>query len=82
MNLEIITPEKLFYSGEVDIVTLPGLSGFFSVLDNHAPLISSLEKGVMSFRNKDGLTELLINGGFVEVNKNQVVICIEIMKKI
>lgn len=82
MKLDIITPEKVLYSGEVEIVTLPGLSGLFSVLDYHAPMISSLGKGILSFRNKDGVTDLLIESGFVEINKNEVVICTELMKKI
>ena len=82
MKLDIITPEKVLYTGEVDIVTLPGLSGLFSVLNYHAPMISSLGKGILSFRNKDGVTDLLIESGFVEINKNEVVICTELMKKI
>jgi len=82
MKLEILTPEKLYFSGEVEIVTLPGLSGLFSILDNHAPMISSLGKGILCYRTKSGETDLLIESGFVEVNKNEVVVCTELMKKI
>ena len=45
MNLEIITPDKSVYTGEVSLVQLPGIDGSFEVLDNHAPLISVLKKG-------------------------------------
>lgn len=82
MKLEIITPEKVFFSGEVEIVTLPGLLGLFSILDYHAPMISSLGKGILSYRNKEGVKDLLIESGFVEVNKNEVVVCTELIKKI
>ena len=47
MFVELISPEKVFYSGECTMVRLPGKKGSFSVLDNHAPLISSLESGVV-----------------------------------
>ncbi len=82
MKLEILTPEKLYFSGEVEIVTLPGLSGLFSILDDHAPMISSLGKGILSFRTKSGETDLLIESGFAEIKKNEVVVCTELMKKI
>ncbi len=49
MRLEIITPNGTFYSGEADSVTLPGTMGSFQVLRNHAPIISSLTKGMLSF---------------------------------
>jgi F-type H+-transporting ATPase subunit epsilon len=49
MKLEIITPEQIYFSSEVTSVTLPGTSGLFTVWENHAPLISSLKEGKMSY---------------------------------
>ena len=77
MNLEIISPEKVIYAGEAESVTLPGLSGSFTILNRHAPIISALKKGVVSYRINGKEEEVTINEGFVEVKKNNVSICIE-----
>ena len=79
MKLAVYTPEKMYFSGEVEVVTLPGLSGSFTVLDHHAPLISSLGKGSVMFRVENGVTDFLIESGFVEVKKNEVIVCTELM---
>jgi len=79
MKLEIITPEKIFFSGEVTSVTLPGTEGFFTMWENHAPIISSLTKGKLTFTAKEGEQELNIEGGFVEANKNVVTVCLELL---
>jgi ATP synthase, F1 epsilon subunit (delta in mitochondria) len=80
MKLEIITPEQIFFSGEVTSVTLPGTSGLFTVWENHAPLISSLAKGRLSFLVEKKETELNIDGGFAEISKNIITVCLEIVK--
>ena len=49
MQLDILTPEKKIFTGEVDVVRLPGVDGTFSLMHNHAPIISALAKGVISF---------------------------------
>lgn len=72
LNLEIVTPEKKVLSEAVDAVTIPTASGEIGILQNHAPLISSLKPGVLSY-TKSGVTErLVIAGGFVEVSRNNV----------
>ena len=77
MNLEIVSPEKIIYSGEAKSVTLPGLSGSFTILNRHAPIISALDKGTVRY-NADGKEEeITVNGGFVESKKNKVSVCIE-----
>jgi F-type H+-transporting ATPase subunit epsilon len=81
MKLQILTPEKLFFSGEVVSVTLPGTMGSFTLLENHASLIASLQKGIMSYKAENGPVDLNIGSGFVEVNKNSVVICVENIEK-
>lgn len=78
MQLEIISPYRTFFVGDVVSVKLPGTLGSFQVLENHAPIISSLSKGVLSFVTpKSELVELLIKDGFVEVDNNKVTVCIE-----
>ena len=79
MKLNIISPEKILFSGEVNSVTLPGTTGSFTILDNHAPIISSLRKGILSYcRNEgDSEIELRVEGGFVEGKQNEVNVCID-----
>jgi len=79
MKLEIITPEQIYFSGEVSSITFPGTSGSFTVWENHAPLISSLKEGKLSFITNNEETELIIDGGFAEVSKNEVTVCLEII---
>ncbi len=75
MHLEILTPERKIFEGEVDIATFPGSDGSFQVLDNHAPLISLLSEGVVEYRSKNaGSDRIRITGGVVEVLKNRVIL--------
>ena len=76
MFVELISPEKVFYSGECTMVRLPGKKGSFSVLDNHAPLMSSLESGVVKITlHKDDCLIFNVESGYVEVRDNRVTIC-------
>ncbi len=77
LNLVIVSPEKTLFRGTVQDVTLPGTQGEFMILPKHAPLLSSLEKGVIKYTTSEGGQLLEITGGFVEVNKNEVSICVE-----
>jgi len=74
MHLEILTPEKKIFEGNVTIVTFPGADGSFQVMDNHAPLISLLKDGVVEYKSKDTAQSVNITGGVVEVLKNKVVL--------
>ena len=79
MNLEILTPEKKLYSGEVYGVQMPGISGSFEVLDRHAPLVSALKAGRLKVL-KDKQNQIVnfdIKGGFVEVLNNKVIVLVE-----
>ncbi|MBQ7389153.1 MAG: ATP synthase F1 subunit epsilon [Paludibacteraceae bacterium] len=81
MRLEILSPEGLVFTGEVLSVSLPGSYSAFTILKNHAPIISSLSKGVVSYvLDGEGEKEILIDGGFVEVDNNVVTICIETIR--
>lgn len=77
MQLEILTPDKKVFSGEVNAVSVPGSKGSFQVLNNHAPLISTLEKGTVMVKEKSMAHNFEINGGVIEVLKNKVVILAE-----
>lgn len=71
MHLEIVTPEKSLYSGEVELVQLPGKNGSFEILNNHAPIVSTLEKGTIKLKPINGEHIFFdINGGVVECKKN------------
>ena len=78
LKLRIIAPDRLVYEGEVEKVTLPGTVGSVTVLNNHAPIISSLDKGKIAYKDKDGLTEVPVRSGFAEVKDNVLSICVEI----
>lgn len=78
LHLDIVSPEKEIFRGEVDSVTLPGDSGAFMILPKHAPIVSSLKAGVVSYTTTDGQEHTLdIRGGFVEMNNNRVSACVE-----
>lgn len=81
MKLEIISPEKRYFKGEVDYVTLPGEMGPFQILNNHAPLISLLTKGMLIFSTEGHIKEMEITDGFVEVSNNNITVCIDPIKK-
>jgi F-type H+-transporting ATPase subunit epsilon len=74
MVVEVITPDKVLFSGEANAVKLPGSSGAFEVLANHAPLISSLEKGKVVVKTNSGDETFEVTGGIVEVLNNKVVV--------
>ena len=78
MKLEIITPDTTLYSGEVKLVQLPGSTGSFEILKNHAPLVSVLKKGRIKVEDdKDQKFYFDIKGGVVEVLKNRVLVLAE-----
>ncbi|MFA7116001.1 MAG: ATP synthase F1 subunit epsilon [Bacteroidales bacterium] len=77
MKLNILSSDKTIYSGETDKVTVPGELGSFTILKNHAPIISSLTDGTIKYTTADGKEkELKIKLGFVEMSNNVVSICI------
>jgi len=77
MFLEIVTPEKKVFEGEVKSAKFPGSKGEFQVLNDHAPLMSSLDTGRVEYVTADGTQEVHIEGGVVEVLKNHVVVLAE-----
>ena len=77
LKLRIVSPEKVEYNGEVESVKVPGILGNFEILNNHAPIVSALQKGIVEYETKDGRTQIAVVGGFVEVLKNNVSLCVE-----
>jgi F-type H+-transporting ATPase subunit epsilon len=81
MHLEIITPDKTLFEGTAKSVTLPGTDGSFQIMENHAPIISTLTTGKIKIVT-DGDTQLInINSGVVEMLKNKVIILAEPAKQ-
>lgn len=77
MTLKIISTEDILFEGDVNSVTLPGIMGSFTVLRNHASLISTLTPGVISYTDEAGEEKTLsVEGGLVDVDNNIVSVCI------
>ena len=78
MILEIITPEKQVFTGEVSSVRFPGTSGEFEVQNNHAPIISTLKSGEIRVIKSDNNTENFeINGGVIEMQNNKIIVLVD-----
>jgi F-type H+-transporting ATPase subunit epsilon len=78
MTLEILTPEKKIYSGDVYGVILPGIGGSFEVLDKHAPMVSALKAGTVKvLTNKTASQTYSIQSGFAEIINNKTTVLIE-----
>lgn len=79
LKLKIVSPEKIEFDGEVASVLVPGTVGQFEIFPDHAPIISSLEKGSVVYTLPSGeKCTLDVAGGFVEVQKNVVSLCVEV----
>jgi len=89
MLLEIVTPEAILFSGEIDSVAVPGINGEFQMLNNHAPIVSLLQKGTVKIygsieieeefeekfsKDDKGVTLLPISSGTIELKENKIII--------
>ena len=77
LKLKIVSPERVEFQGQVSSVKVPGTMGSFEILDNHAPIISSLQTGMVEYVKDSETIQLPIMGGFVEVIRNEVSLCVE-----
>jgi F-type H+-transporting ATPase subunit epsilon len=78
MHLEILTPDETVFSGNINSVTVPGTKGPFTILKNHAPIISTLESGELSLLTTNGIDLLYeISEGMIEVNQNRIMVLAE-----
>ena len=82
MQLEILTPNKNIFSGEIKLVKVPGSSGSFEIMKNHAAIISTLTDGELKVETESGETlHYKTRGGVVEVKKNHVIVLVESIEK-
>lgn len=77
MKVDIITPDRKVFSGEASAVTFPGSEGQFQVLNDHAPLVSTLGKGPIVVQGSTGQQTFTVDGGVVEVLQNNVLVLAE-----
>lgn len=78
LRLTIISPERIIFKGDVYSVLVPGTLGSFEILNDHAPIISSLTDGKVEYDDNGEKKQFDIHGGFVEVKKNEVSLCVEL----
>lgn len=78
LKLEIVTPEKRVLDERVDTVTLPGLNGEMQIIAGHAALISQLKSGILSYSQGAASSRLMVSGGFVEINNDNVSVLADI----
>lgn len=77
IKLEVVTPKGAVVSEDVDIVTAPGFGGEFGVLANHAPFLSTIKIGTLSYKQGTTTEELMVSGGFCEVSNNKITFLVE-----
>lgn len=83
MRLILLSPVKTLFDGDVELVTVPGSKGQFTVLPNHAPLITSIGEGVLTYKVVAGETvSLKVSDGFADVRENEVSVCVEFCQPI
>jgi F-type H+-transporting ATPase subunit epsilon len=82
MKLEIIAPDQELFSGEVSLVQVPGSKGSFEILKNHAPIISTLDKGTIKIVDPQGISTFFeVDGGVIEAKNNKIIVLAENAKK-
>ncbi|MDX6402769.1 MAG: F-type H+-transporting ATPase subunit epsilon [Blastocatellia bacterium] len=81
LQLDVVTPERRLLSELVNSVTVPGRGGELGILPGHAPLISDLQTGVLSYNEAGTTFQMHVSGGFVEVNDNKVSVLAEIAER-
>jgi len=82
INLRIITPEKVAYQAEVDLVIVPTSEGEITIMANHIPLISTMKHGELIIKNNNEEIPMAVCNGFIEIKKNRVTIMTDIAERI
>jgi F-type H+-transporting ATPase subunit epsilon len=77
MYLEIISPDKVFFRGETDKVSVPGMAGSFTVLPGHAAIVSLLVEGDVVYLEKDSEKHFSIISGMIEVRDDKIIVCVD-----
>jgi F-type H+-transporting ATPase subunit epsilon len=81
LNFEIVTAERVVYSGEVDVVVAPGMEGQLAILPSHAPLITTLQHGELLVRRGGEEIAMFVQGGFMEVSGNRVTVLADVAER-
>lgn len=77
LKVEIVAPHEKIFEGEADIVSVPGSKSPFQILQNHAPIVSSLDSGIIEIKSDNLLSHFVISSGFIEVLNNKVSILVD-----
>lgn len=77
MHIEIVKPDKAVFAGEIDSAVFPGSSGSFGVLNDHAPMICTLQEGTIVVKDASGEKDFKIGGGVVEILNNKIIVLAE-----
>jgi|SRR5581483_5440674 len=81
-QFDLVSPEKLLFSGKVEQVDVPGSEGDFGVLEGHAPMVSLLRPGILTIRGEQGAQEVVIHGGFAEVSPAGLTVLAEVAEDV
>ena len=82
LSFEIVTAERVVYSGEVDVVVAPGAEGQLAILPSHAPLITALQPGELMVRRGNEEVAMFVQGGFMEVMANRVTVLADVAERV
>lgn len=80
-HFELVSPEKLLFSGDVEQVDVPGAEGDFGVLAQHAPMVTTLRPGILTVRSSSGEQKMIVLGGFAEVSESGLTILADLAEK-
>jgi F-type H+-transporting ATPase subunit epsilon len=81
-HFELVSPEKLLFSGDVEQVDVPGAEGDFGVLADHAPLVTTLRPGILTVRSASGEQQIVVLGGFAEVSAAGLTILADVAESV
>ena len=82
LHFELVSPDKLLFSGEVNQVDLPGAEGDFGVLENHAPTVATLRPGILTVHTAAGQQRMVVLGGFAEVSASGLTVLAEVAENV
>jgi len=81
-HFDLVSPEKLLFSGEVEQVDVPGAEGDFGVLAGHAPTVATLRPGILTVHSASGKQEIVVLGGFAEVSAAGLTVLADVAEKV
>ena len=81
-HFELVSPEKLLFSGDVDQVDVPGAEGDFGVLAGHAPFVSTLRPGILTIHSASGEQKIVVLGGFAEVSADSLTVLADVAEAV